>query len=169
MNNPLLSLTIMLQADPVVAQAVGEVEVYGQTFPAITGGEIDREWAKHMPRRMVLVSEAGGQGQTSVGPLSRPSFDVRCYGKDPGGVWDASELSRTIFDRLFARHNMVTGLVAITLASGPTSDREPDTGWAYNLRTYNVLQGDFEALITGPFRLLWDKHLLTWESQALKW
>ena len=146
MQNPLLSLVMMLQADPVVADAVGEVEVYGQTFPAITGAEIDDEWAKHMPRRMVLVSEAGGLGKTGAGPLSHPSFEVRCYGKDPGGIWDSSELSRLIFDRLFARHNRVTGLVSITLQSGPTSDREPNTGWAYSLRTYAVLQGDFEAL-----------------------
>ena len=39
------------------------------------------------------------------------------------------------------RHNMVAGLVAITLNAGPTGGREPDTEWAYNLRTYDVLQG----------------------------
>ena len=94
-----------------------------------------------MPRRMVLVREAGGLPKIGISTLSWPRFDVRCYGKDPGGVWDASELSQQIFDRLFGRHNMVAGLVAITLNAGPTSGREPDTGWAYNLRTYDVLQG----------------------------
>ena len=138
--NALSSMIALLRADTVVTAEVGSVTIYRQTLPAITG-EIDGEWAKLMPRRMVLIREAGGLEKTSVGPLSWPRFDVRCYGKEPGGVWDASELSRIIFDRLFARHNMVTGLVAITLNAGPTPGREADTGWAYNLRTYDVLQG----------------------------
>ena len=137
--NPLLSLVDMLKADPVVQRAVGEATVYGQTLTAIVG-EIDGEWAKLMPRRVVLVSEAGGQGQTSLG-LGWPRFDILCYGAEPGGSWDASELSRLVFNRLFARHNMVAGLVAITLNAGPTPGRESDTQWAYNLRTYDVLQG----------------------------
>ena len=138
MHNPLLSLVDMLRADKVVTHAVGEVTVYGQTMAAITG-EIDDEWAKHMPRRLVLVTEAGGLGQTSIGPLSWPRFDVRCYGANPGGWWDASELSRLVFNRLFAQHNMVTGLVAITLNAGPRPGRDADTGWVWNERTYDVL------------------------------
>ena len=138
--NALSSMIALLRANTEVAAAVGTVSLYGETLPAITG-DIDDEWAKLMPRRMVLVREAGGLPKTERGPLSWPRFDVRCYGKDPGGVWDASELSRQIFDRLFGQHNMVTGLVAITLNAGPTPGRESDTGWAYNLRTYDVLQG----------------------------
>ena len=140
LGNPLQALVDMLRADPVVAHAVGEVTINGQKLPAITG-EIDDEWSKLMPRRMVLVREAGGLAKTEIGPLSWPRFDVRCYGADPGGVWDSSELSRLIANRLFGRHNMVTGLVAVTLNAGPTPGREPDTGWAYSLRTYDVLQG----------------------------
>ena len=139
-SNALSSMIALLRADTEVAAATGSVTLYGETLPAITG-DIDDEWAKLMPRRMVLVREAGGLPKTERGPLSWPRFDVRCYGKDPGGVWDASELSRLIFDRLFGQHNMVTGLVAITLNAGPTPGRESDTGWAYNLRTYDVLQG----------------------------
>ena len=138
--NALGSMIALLRADTVVAAAVGSITVYRQTLVAITG-EIDKEWAKFMPVRMVLIREAGGLEKTGVGPLSWPRFDVRCYGKEPGGVWDASELSREIFDRLYGNHNMVTGLVAITLNAGPTPGREADTGWAYNLRTYDVLQG----------------------------
>ena len=138
--NALSSMISFLSSDTEVAAAVGSVTLYGQTLPAITG-EIDEEWTKLMPRRTVLVREAGGLPKTERGPLSWPRFDVRCYGKDPGGVWDASDLSHKIFDRLFGKHNMVTGLVAITLNAGPTPGREPDTGWAYNLRTYDVLQG----------------------------
>ena len=138
--NALSSMIALLRADPVVAAAAGSVKVYGQVLPAITG-EIDGEWKTPMPRRMVLVREAGGLPKTNVGPLSWPRFDVRCYGKEPGGVWDASELSRIVYDRLFGSINRVTGLVAVTLNAGPTPGREADTGWAYNLRTYDVLQG----------------------------
>ena len=138
--NALSSMIALLRADSAVAAATGSVTLYGETLPAITG-DIDDEWAKLMPRRMVLVREAGGLPKTERGPLSWPRFDVRCYGKDPGGVWDASELSRQIFDRLFGKHNMATGLASITLNAGPTPGRETDTGWAYNLRTYDVLQG----------------------------
>ena len=140
MDNPLFGLVDMLRNDVVVRHFVGEVTVYDQTLPAITV-EIDSEWGRHMPRRMVLVSEAGGLGQTGIGPLSWPRFDVRCYGAEPGASWDASELSRQVFNRLFGRHNMVAGLVAITQLAGPIPGRELDTGWAYTLRTYDVLQG----------------------------
>ena len=138
--NALSSMVSLLRADTVVSAEVGSVTVYRQTMPAITG-EIDGEWTKLMPRRMVLIREAGGLPKTEAGPLSWPRFDVRCYGKEPGGVWDASELSRIVYDRLFGNGNRVTGLVAITLNAGPTPGRESDTGWAYNLRTYDVLQG----------------------------
>ena len=53
----------------------------------------------------------------------------------------ASGLSRLVFNRLFARHNMVAGLVAVTLLSGPTPGRDETNGWAYSLRSYAVLQG----------------------------
>ena len=138
--NALKSMVDLLRADTVVVAMVDSVTIHGETLPAITG-EIDDEWAKFMPGKVILVREAGGLPKTERGPLSWPRFDVRCYGKDPGGVWAASDLSQKIFDRLFGKHNMATGLVAITLNAGPTPGREPDTGWAYNLRTYDVLQG----------------------------
>ena len=106
--NALSSIITLLRADTEAAAAAGSVTVYGATLPAVTG-DIDGEWAKLMPRRMVLVREAGGLPKTEVGPLSWPRFDVRCYGKDPGGVWDASELSREIFDRLYGSVNRVAG------------------------------------------------------------
>ena len=93
----------LLRADTVVKAEVGSIRVYGQTLPAAITGEIDSEWAKHMPRPMVLVREAGGLEKTGVGPLSWPRFDVRCYGKEPGGIWEASKLSRIIFDQLFGQ------------------------------------------------------------------
>ena len=139
-GSPLKAIIDMLKADPVVVHAVGEITVYGETVPAITG-DLDEAWAKSMPRRMVLVREVGGLPKTQPGPLSWPRFDVRCYGADPGGIWDASELSRQIFNRLFGKVNRASGVVAVTLNAGPTSGREPDTGWAYNLRTYDVLRG----------------------------
>ena len=140
LGSPLKAIIDMLKADPVVVHAVGEIMVYGKTVPAITG-EIDREWAKSMPRRMVLVREVGGLPKTEPGPLSWPRFDVRSYGEDPGGIWDSSELGRQISNRLFGKVNRATGIVAVTLAAGPTSGREPDTGWAYSMSTYDVLRG----------------------------
>ena len=139
-GNPLAAIIDMLKSDSVVVHAVGEITIHGETMPAITG-EIDDEWATHLPRRMILVREAGGLPRAGAGPLSWPRFDVRCYGADPGGVWDASELSRQVFNRLFGKANRVSGIVAVTLNAGPTPGREPGTGWAYNLRTYDVLQG----------------------------
>ena len=66
--NALGSMIALLRADPDVAAAVGSIEVYGETLVAVTG-DIDDEWGKHMPRRMVLVREAGGLAKTESGPL----------------------------------------------------------------------------------------------------
>ena len=134
-TSPLRAIVDLLRNDPVVVHAVGEVVVYGQTVPAITG-EIDGEWAKLMPRRVVLVREAGGLPRDDVGPLSWPRFDIRCYG---GGALDASNLSHQIFGRLFGKVNRASGVVAITLTGGPDSGRESASGWAWTDRTYEVL------------------------------
>ena len=127
----------MLTADPIVLHAVGEITIYGETMAAITG-EIDDEVARLMPRRLVLVQEAGERPRTGVGPLSWPRFDVRSYGV---GAWDASELSYRVDARLFGKVNRASGVVAVTLAAGPTSGHEPDTGWAWTSREYDVLAG----------------------------
>ena len=135
--SPLAALVEMLKADPIVVHAAGTVTIYGETVPAICG-EIDDEWSRLMPRRVVLVQEAGGLPRDDVGPLSPLRFDVRCYGAD---AWGASELSRQVFNRLFGAANRATGIVAITLAAGPDSGRESGTGWAWTDRSYDVLAG----------------------------
>ena len=135
--SPLKALVDLLKSDPIVLHAVGEVVVYGLTVPAITG-EIDDEWATHLPRRMILVREAGGLPRDGVGPLSWPRFDLRCYGT---GVLDASNLSHQVFNRLFGAANRATGIVAITLNAGPDSGREKATGWAFCDRGFDVLVG----------------------------
>ena len=78
--NPLFSIIEILRANADVATAAGSVTVYGQTLVAVTG-EIDGEWAKLMPRQVVLVREAGGLNKDSQSPLGYPRFDVRCYGR----------------------------------------------------------------------------------------
>ena len=139
-TSPLQAIVDLLRNDPVVVNAVGTVMVYGQRVAAVCG-EIDGEWSRHMPRRVVLVREAGERPRTGVGPLSWPRFDVRCYGADPGGAADASELSHQIDGRLFGKVNRATGVVAVSLNAGPQSGRESRTGWAYVDRTYDMLAG----------------------------
>ena len=80
--NALASIIALLRADTEAAAAAGSVTVYGETLPAVTG-DIDGEWAKLMPRRVVLVREAGGLPKTGISTLSWPRFDVRCYGGEP--------------------------------------------------------------------------------------
>ena len=75
----------LLTADPIVRHAVGEITVNGLRVPCIVG-EIDGAWAAQMPRRIVVVREEGGQPETEPGQLSRPRFDLRCYG---ASVWEA--------------------------------------------------------------------------------
>ena len=136
------AIIAMLREDAVVVAATGEVKVYGTTLPAITG-DIDGEWAAQMvpPRRMALVIGAGGLPNTTLNSLSYPRFDLRCYGKEPGGRYDADELSRIIHEQLFGTHDRVRGIIAVTQSAGPTPGREPDTRWAFTLRTYDVLAG----------------------------
>ena len=138
MINSLFSIIALLRANAEVAVAAGSVTVYGQTTLAVTG-DIDDEWAKLMPRPVVLVREAGGLVKDAQGPLGYPRIDVRCYGKEPGGIYDASKLSRVVYEVLQGSRDMARGIAAITLNSGPISGREPDTEWAYNLRTYDVI------------------------------
>ena len=137
-TNPLFSIIEILRANSEVAAEVGSVTINGQTLVAVTG-EIDDEWIKLMPRQVVLVREAPGLPKDDQGPLGYPRIDVRCYGKEPGGVYEASKLSLVVYSVLQGSRDMARGIAAITLNSGPTPGREPDTEWAYNLRTYDVL------------------------------
>ena len=128
-----------LKADSVVTAAVGNVTVYGQTVPAIIGGEIDDEWAKLMPRRLVIVRSAGGTREPDNTPRIDARIDIRCYGKDPGGMQDAEDLSVIIYEQLHGKQDLPAGLGAIVMSAGPTPGRDPDDEWPYNLRTYEVL------------------------------
>ena len=130
----------MLGEDSVAIAEAGSVTVYGQSLPAITG-EMDDEWAALMPRRMVLVMDGGGLPNVTKNSLAYPRFDVRCYGAEPGGRYDSRELSDRIDECIFGAHDRVRGIVSITQAAGPTPGREPDTEWAFTLRTYDVLAG----------------------------
>lgn len=134
-TNSLSAVIAMLRANAAVAAAVGNITVYGQSVVAVTG-EIDDEWAKHMPRRMILVIETGGLSKDTISPLGYPRLDVRCYNTS---VWEASELSRKVYEQLQAHSDLNSGIVSVTLSGGPTGGREPDTEWAYNLRIYDIL------------------------------
>ena len=135
-TSPLEAIIDVLRADPIVLHALGgQITVYGEMVAAVTG-ELDGAWAAHMPRRLILVREAGGHPRAGVGPLSWPRFDVRCYGSN---AWDASQLSHEISGRLFGKVNRASGIVAVTIVDGPESGREPRTGWAFCDRSYQVL------------------------------
>ena len=74
-----------------------------------------------------LVIGAGGLPNTTLNSLSYPRFDLRCYGKEPGGRYDSDELSRIIDEQLFGSHDRVRGIIAVTQSAGPTQvGKDPD-------------------------------------------
>ena len=139
MNNPLTTLVNLLRGDSSVADAVGAITAHGQTFVAVVGGEIDDAIARQMPRRLVLLENSGGFGPAEQTPVGYPRFEVTCYGKDPGGVHDASELSMVVYTALQGAQDRLHGLEACVMEAGPSTGREPNTKWPYDLRVFTLI------------------------------
>jgi len=165
--NPISAVVALLRSDPDIADAVGNVRLYGETVPFILGGEITGD-AKDLMLDVVtgdqpgciLVTEAGAARRPMSAPVITPRVDIRCYSKT---IEEASELGLVVHDKLQYRpttrgrearrrlRNVViqsktgTGfnraaILSATLVGGPTPGREPSPDrWTFNLRTYNFL------------------------------
>ena len=148
--NPITAVVDLLRSLPEVAEAVGSVSLYGESVPFIVGGEIEDQMVELMPRRMILVMSAGGRRRAMTTPLFHARIDIRSYGKDPGGAYDASELSLVVHEHLQSRGRTVVNrslILSATLVGGPVPGREGGSGqpgWPFDLRTYEVLISERE-------------------------
>ena len=137
--NPITTLVNLLRADADVAAAAGTITVYGQKVVAVVAGDIDDQVAALMPRRLVLVEEAGGTRPEDQTPRSYPRVDVTCYGAARGGAYDASMLSWVVYHALQGAQDRRCGLGAVTMEAGPHSGRDGTLKAAINVRTYRLL------------------------------
>ena len=140
--HPVATLVQLLRSIPEVATAVGSVELHGQRVPFILGGEIEGEALELMPRKCVLITENGGSRDASPTPLFKANLDIRCFGVDPGGAFEASELSLAVHSAIQSRGRTrvnSTLILSITQIAGPIPNRETYSRWPFNLRTYEVL------------------------------
>ena len=147
--NPVAAVVALLRATPDVADAVGSVTLYEESVPFIIGGRLRDDMISLMPRRCIVVREAGSIRRAMSTPLQTASVDIFCYGQDPDDDYDASELGYAVHGRLQsmspARVNNAA-ILSATLVGGPTPGEEPEVGWMFSLRTYNVLISEVEQL-----------------------
>lgn len=137
--DPIAALVAELRADPTISTEVGDITIYGQTFPAVLGGLVNDAVASLMPRRLILLGRAGGIATPDDAPIMRPSVDVRCYG---GDYFDAEGLMGPVYEYLQRRGRRTSAsalILSTTVSTLPIPAVEPDNGWHYQLLPVDVL------------------------------
>lgn len=131
------ALRAFLLADAGIAALVGE-DVYANEIPDVE--------AESMPRKLVLISSAGGaylsQANRSFLPIDARMKDVRCYGETP---YEARRLWDEVNEALKNMRRHLRGdclLYSATKIGGPTSLREPNVEWPLTFASYQVLAAE---------------------------
>jgi hypothetical protein len=124
------ALVAYLLAQPEVGAEVG-TRVYGQTLP--------NEDADHMPRKCIVIRNAGGPGSPNTVRLENGRFDVWSYGLN---FDESGELRRVVYEALMAIDRTVQGdtlIHAATPVSGVISVKDPEGQWPVDIETWSVL------------------------------
>jgi len=118
-----------------------DTDVAFQTSGRIYGSEIPAAETAEMPRKCLLIRDAGGREAADFVPLASPRFDFFSYGAT---AYEAAEVDRALWEAL---HNLSreeandTLLHSATISGGRLPWKEPATGWPGFVRSAVVQAG----------------------------
>jgi len=104
----------------------------------IYGDELPVAQVSSMPRKCVVIMEAGGIERNDYLPINQPRLDIYCYGET---YYEAGRLDRAVayalkhLKRLTISNSLIHG---VALGTGARSLRDPDTGWRLKMRSITV-------------------------------
>lgn len=130
----------------LIQDAVGSLAAYLQAQSAIStllgtrvyGLEVPKADAVDMPRKCIVINNAGGIGEASDLDVFQHRFDFLCYGET---TFEAYKTWRTLRTELRDLNRSVTSSTMIynaTHSAGPFSFRDQPTHWPVTLDTWLV-------------------------------
>ena len=104
----------------------------------VYGLEIPKADAPNMPRKAIVINNAGGLGEDSGLDVFRHRFDFKCYGETPFEAYEAWRILRAELRDLDRNVTGTTVLFNATHSAGPFSFRDQPTKWPVTLDTWLV-------------------------------
>lgn len=129
MTDVLDALIVFIKADSEVMILAGD---------RIYGAELPRDETKNMPRKVAVLTEAGGIERNRFLPIAEPRIDIWSYGET---YHEAGKLDRAIYQALKDLDRQTTDdvlLHGVALSGGPHSMRDSETGWPLKVRSVTV-------------------------------
>lgn len=108
----------------------------------VFGLEVPASEADDMPRKAIVINNAGGIGEASSIDVYQHRFDFICYGETP---FEAYEVWRTLRTELRDMERNVTSstfLYNAVHSAGPFSFRDQPTTWPVTIDTWLVMIQD---------------------------
>lgn len=130
----------------LIQDAVGSLAAYLKAQSAISallgdrvyGLEVPKADAESMPRKCIVINNAGGIGEASDLDVYQHRFDFKCYGET---TFEAYKVWRTLRAELRDLTKNVTSATTLYNAipsAGPFSFRDQPTHWPVTLDTWLV-------------------------------
>lgn len=129
MTDIMAATIAFLKTDTGIAAEVGD---------RIFGGELPTSENEYMPRKVIVLTYAGGIERNRFLPIAEPRIDIWSYGET---YHEAARLDRVVYqafkdlDRKTVADTLLHGAA---LSGGPNSLRDGETGWHVMMRSIVV-------------------------------
>lgn len=107
-------------------------------------GELPESEVSNMPRKLVVVRNAGGIEQFRTARLQPQRIDVLSFGED---YYEADTVDLAVAEAVIAiRRDVHSGTLLHSAGYGGAMHlKEPDTGWQYVMRSMTIRAGETAA------------------------
>ena len=130
----------------LIQDAVGALATYLKAQAAISsllgtrvyGLEVPKADAVSMPRKCIVINNAGGIGEASDLDVYQHRFDFLCYGETTFEAYETWRTLRTELRDLTKNVTSATTLYSAIHSAGPFSFRDQPTHWPVTLDTWLV-------------------------------
>lgn len=105
-------------------------------------GELPAAQAASMPRKCLVIKDAGGPESNSFLTLHSQRFDAFCYGETP---YEANKVRRAVYSSLKSLSRRAQGeslIHSVMVSGGANFLRDPDTDWPMRVQSFLALASD---------------------------
>lgn len=125
----------------VIRYLKADADISYQTGGRVYGVEIPAAEIADMPRKCLLIRDAGGREAADFVPHAAPRYDFFSYGATP---YEAAEVDRAVWEALHNLSREETDEVLLhsaAISGGRLPWKEPHTGWPGFVRSAVVQAG----------------------------
>lgn len=121
---------------------IADAEVNALVAGRVFVGEIPGAQAASMPRKCLVIKDAGGPENNGFLTLHSQRFDAFCYGETP---YEANKVRRAVYSSLKSLSRRAQGaslIHSVMVSGGALFQRDPDTDWPIRVQSFLALASD---------------------------